>query len=130
MEPTVSMSKSKVVRSWSHDRSSSLSHASAIRETELGVASHSVSSGSKKYNQPHVTLAMKSLLFLIAALVFTASPAAIALTVEQDVTPEYVRSHTNEFSVKAAKDKNGLIAFTVVFTLSEPRYVVAHLVLR
>jgi hypothetical protein len=73
---------------------------------------------------------MKSLLFLVAALVFAASPAAIALTSQQDITPEYVGSHTDEFSVKVAKDKNGLIAFTILFTLREPRYVVAHLVVR
>ena len=73
---------------------------------------------------------MKSLFILVAALVFAASPAAITLTVEEDVTPEYVRAHAREFSVKVAKDKNGLIAFTVVFTLPEPRYVIAHLVVR
>ncbi|MEQ1851869.1 MAG: hypothetical protein ABMA01_09795 [Chthoniobacteraceae bacterium] len=70
------------------------------------------------------------MLRFVAALVFAASPAAFALTVEEDVTPEYVRSHAKEFSVKVAKDKNGLIAFTVVFTVPEPRYVVAHLLVR
>ena len=73
---------------------------------------------------------MKSLLILVAAFVWIASPAAVALTVEEDITPEYVRSHAREFSVKVAKDKNGLIAFTIVFTVPEPRYVVAHLVVR
>ena len=73
---------------------------------------------------------MKSLLRFATALVFAASPAAFALTVEEDITPEYVRSHAREFSVKVAKDKNGLIAFTVVFTVPEPRYVVAHFVVR
>lgn len=73
---------------------------------------------------------MKPLLPFVAALVFTASPAAFALTVEEDVTPEYVRSHSGKLSVKVAKDKNGLIAFTIVFTLPEPRYVVAHLTVR
>src|SRR5258708_1700588 len=80
--------------------------------------------------KPKKTHPMKSLLFLAASLVFAASPAAIALTTEQDITPEYVRSHAKEFSVRVAKDKNGLIAFTVVFTLPEPRYVVAHLAVR
>lgn len=73
---------------------------------------------------------MNSLLPFVAALVFAASPAVIALTVEEDITPEYVRSHPKEFSVKVAKGENGLIAFTVVFTLPEPRCVIAHLVVR
>ena len=73
---------------------------------------------------------MKLLPFFIATLALAASPAAIALTVERDITPEYVRSHADELSVKVAKDKNGLIAFTVVFTLPQPRYVIAHLVVR
>jgi hypothetical protein len=74
-------------------------------------------------------LNMKLLLFFVVSLVLGLSPVAWALTVEQNVTAEYVR-HAKEFTVKAAKDKNGLIAFTVVFTLAESRYVVAHLVVR
>lgn len=88
------------------------------------------SSDPKEYNQSNVTQNMRTLLFLVTALVFAASPAAIALSSEQHITPEYVRSHSNEFSVKVAKEKNGLIAFTVVVTLREPRFVVAHLVVR
>src|SRR4051812_23028275 len=73
---------------------------------------------------------LRHLTALAALIVFAAPSAAIALTTEQEITPEYVRSHPKEFSVQVARDKNGLIAFTVVFTLSEPRYVVAHLVVR
>jgi len=73
---------------------------------------------------------MKALIILAVSLVVAVSPTAIALTTERDITPDYVRSHPKEFSVKVAKDKNGLIAFTIVFTLPEPRYVVAHLVVR
>jgi thiol-disulfide isomerase/thioredoxin len=73
---------------------------------------------------------MKSLLSFVAALVFAVSPAAFALTVEEDVTAEYVRAHARELSVKVSKGTNGLIAFTVVFTLPEPRYVVAHFTVR
>jgi hypothetical protein len=73
---------------------------------------------------------MKSLFLLFEALLFAASPAAFALTTEQDITREYVSSHPKQFSVKVAKDRNGLIAFTVVLTLDEPRYVVAHFAVR
>jgi hypothetical protein len=61
--------------------------------------------------------------FMAAMLSSTAS----ALTIQLQVTPAYVREHPNEWSVKAAKQESGLIQFTVVRTLSEPRYLVTHL---
>jgi hypothetical protein len=61
--------------------------------------------------------------FLAAAY----STTGQALTVEQKVTPAYVREHAKEWTVKVAKKENGLIQFTVVRTLSEPKYLVAHL---
>lgn len=73
---------------------------------------------------------MKAWLLSASALCLVVSSLALALTIEHKVTPEYVRSHRNEFSVRVIKDKNGLICFTVVLTLKEPRYVVAHLVVR
>ncbi|MBT3378986.1 MAG: hypothetical protein HN742_02425 [Lentisphaerae bacterium] len=69
-------------------------------------------------------------LFVASALCLVASSSAVALTVEQRITPEYVRSHPNEFSVSVAKEENGLLAFTVVLALKPPRYVVAHLEVR
>jgi hypothetical protein len=69
--------------------------------------------------------------FLVASVFcLLVSSLAFALTIERDITAEYVRSHQGEFSVKAVKDRNGLIAFTVVLALAEPRYVVAHLAVR
>jgi len=73
---------------------------------------------------------MKTIVFLVAFLGFVASRTAVALTTEQDITPDYVRSHAREFSVAVTKEKNGLLAFTVTCTLAEPRYVVAHLSVR
>lgn len=75
---------------------------------------------------------MKTTLLSLAGVVLalTLSPAALALTVDQPVTPSYVRDHPKEFSVKVRKDEKGLIAFTVVRTLPEPRYLVAHLRIR
>ena len=73
---------------------------------------------------------MKAWLPSASALCLVVSSSALALTVEHKVTPEYVRSHPDEFSVTVIKDKNGLLAFTVALTLKEPRYVVAHLAVR
>ncbi len=64
--------------------------------------------------------------FLAVALATT----CLALTTDREVTLAYVREHPKEFSVKVAKDTNGLISFTVVITLPVPRYVVAHLLVR
>jgi hypothetical protein len=50
-----------------------------------------------------------------------------ALTVEEPLTVDYVRTHPAEWSVKVAKEDGGLVKFTVVRNLAEPRYLVAHL---
>ena len=60
---------------------------------------------------------MKALLLTAAALFLTGSSAALALTIEEEVTPEYVRTHAKEISVKVAEGKDGLLAFAVVLTL-------------
>ena len=43
------------------------------------------------------------------------------------MTAAYVRENPKEWSVKVSRKDNGLIQFTIVRTLSEPRYLVAHL---
>ena len=63
-----------------------------------------------------------------AALVALLSPACRALTVDQPVPSAYVREHPDEWSVKVSKKENGLIQFTIVRFLKEPRYLVAHFV--
>ena len=73
---------------------------------------------------------MKALVLSGLALCLLAPAPARALTIEQEVTPEYVRSHPKEFAVKVAEGKGGLLAFTVTLTLKERRYVVAHLAVR
>src|SRR5437867_926103 len=60
---------------------------------------------------------MKVPILAVSALCLVVSATALALTIEQKITPEYVRSHPNEFSVNVTEDKNGLLAFTVVLTL-------------
>lgn len=62
--------------------------------------------------------------WLIAAALSTTGSA---MTVVVPVTPADVREHPKEWSVKVAKTENGLIAFTIVRTLSEPKYLAAHL---
>jgi hypothetical protein len=69
-----------------------------------------------------------SLAAALVAAVF--STAAFALTVERAVSPDYLREHPKEFSVTVRKAENGLLAFTVVRTLPEPKYLVAHLSVR
>ena len=50
-----------------------------------------------------------------------------ALTLELVMTPAYVRGHPERWSVKVAKKENGLIAFTIVRTLSAAGNLVVHL---
>ena len=82
-----------------------------------------------EHSRPTKRMKMTSSLTSLAGCFLTAifSTAGLALTVDQQVTPAYIRDHPKEFSVKVRKDKNGLFAFTVVRTLSEPKYLVAHL---
>ena len=72
---------------------------------------------------------MKSLLLLLV-IAFALPPLASALTIDQEVTPEYVREHPKQISVSVKKDADGLLSFHVVFELPDPRYAVAHLVVR
>ena len=66
-------------------------------------------------------------LFLCGFIAVTLSTRGFALTTEREVTLAYVHEHPEEWSVKATKKESGLIQFTVVRTLSEPKYLVAHL---
>lgn len=66
---------------------------------------------------------------LPAALLAWAAPCR-ALTVEEPLTVDYVRTHPAEWSVKVAKADGGLVKFTIVRNLAEPRYLVAHLAVR
>jgi hypothetical protein len=66
-------------------------------------------------------------LFLCGLIAVTFSTRGFALTTELEVTLAYVREHPKAWSVKATKKESGLIEFTVVRTLSEPKYLVAHL---
>jgi hypothetical protein len=71
---------------------------------------------------------MKILPLLLAIGVLALfSSTGRALTIDQAVTPAYVRENPRKFSVKVNKEQNGLLAFTVIRTLAEPKYLVAHL---
>ena len=49
------------------------------------------------------------------------------MTMEQGVTPAYVREHPKEFSMSVTKGKGGLIDFTIKHNVARPMYHVAHL---
>ena len=55
---------------------------------------------------------------------------AFAVSVDRNITTDYVKSNPKEFSVRVTEEANGLLTFTVVYTTSEPRYVVARLVVK
>ena len=66
-------------------------------------------------------------LLLCGFIAVALSTRGFALTTESEVTPAYVHEHPKEWSVKATRKEGGLIEFTVIRTLSEPKYLVAHL---
>lgn len=70
---------------------------------------------------------MKPLHIFIAVFGFAATFPANASTLVLDITPEYVRAHPNEVSVKVSKDHHGLLAFTAVFTFDEPKFIATQL---
>ena len=72
---------------------------------------------------------MKIAFWLVAACALTAALAttALALTIEQEVTPAYVRDHSNEFSVTVSQGQGGLIQFRIKHAVPKPMYHVAHL---
>ncbi len=71
---------------------------------------------------------MKTTSLLLTCIVAaTLATTAFALTTEREITPDYVRQHPDEFSVSAAKGKDGLIDFTITHNVATPMYHVAHL---
>ncbi len=53
-----------------------------------------------------------------------------ALTVEQQVTPEYLKAHSKEFALKVEKREDGMLHFTVGRTLTQVKYLVSRTVLK
>ena len=54
----------------------------------------------------------------------------MALTIDEQVTPAYIREHPKEWSVKVTEGKHGLIDFTIKHEVARPMYHVAHLEVR
>jgi hypothetical protein len=74
---------------------------------------------------------MKSTALAASLLILTfVGPSALALTVEQVVTPDYVKEHPNAFKVSAERRDDGLIHFKIIYSLPGPRYLVSHFSLR
>ncbi|MCX6903345.1 MAG: hypothetical protein NTW03_07685 [Verrucomicrobia bacterium] len=61
--------------------------------------------------------------FLVLACSMAAmlSTSVLAETMNEEVTPAYVREHPKEWSVKVAKGKNGLIHFTIRHSVETPK---------
>jgi hypothetical protein len=55
---------------------------------------------------------------------------ARAIVIEQPITRQYLAENTDKFTVTAEKRDDGLVHFTIGRNLTEPRYLVASLVLR
>ncbi|HEX5470863.1 MAG TPA: hypothetical protein VFW73_03205 [Lacipirellulaceae bacterium] len=49
------------------------------------------------------------------------------MTSERDITPKYVKTHSNEFSIKVKGNENGTIQFELSHDVTRPMYHVAHL---
>ena len=77
--------------------------------------------------RPQIKLTAIRCASLSAALCLTMAARTYSLTVEEPLTVDYVREHPDEWSVKVERGENGLIKFTVVRNLKDPRYFVAHL---
>jgi len=56
------------------------------------------------------------------------STSAWGMTINEPVTPAYVREHPKEWSVEVTKGQDGLIHFAIKHDLEGPKYQVAHLV--
>jgi len=55
------------------------------------------------------------------------STSALAMTINEQVTPVYVREHPKEWSVEVTKGEDDLIHFTIKHDVETPKYHVAHL---
>jgi hypothetical protein len=66
------------------------------------------------------------LIIIVASVNFALAATGWALTVEESLTPDYVKEHPKEWSVNVADGKDGQITFTVIQYLVEPKYLVAH----
>ena len=73
---------------------------------------------------------MKTATLVAVALLLVVTSWAFAVSVDRDITADYVKTNPKEFTVSVTEEANGLLAFTVVLTTPDPRYVVAHLVVR
>jgi hypothetical protein len=67
-------------------------------------------------------------LALATLFVVAISVSASAIVIQIEATPAFVRENPQLFSVTAEKQGDGLIHFKVVYKVSEPRWLVAHLV--
>lgn len=70
---------------------------------------------------------MKTLLLSGCFIAATLATTALALTINQQVTPAYVREHPKEWTMEVTKGDDGLIHFVIKHSVEIPQYHVAHL---
>src|SRR3954454_22834667 len=72
---------------------------------------------------------MRSIIRSAVGLVcLSVSNVSSGLTTERDITPKFVTSHPDEFSITVRKDDQGLISFKLTHDVRRPMYHVAHLI--
>jgi hypothetical protein len=64
---------------------------------------------------------------LAALLVLGCGATCLALTIEDTITPAYVREHQDEYSISVSNGADGLIHFKIVHNVKTPMYHVARL---
>src|SRR5215217_2492985 len=68
--------------------------------------------------------------FATIMTVFLFAGSALAVVTQQSVTPASAKEKDSRVSVKAEKEKDGLIQFTITYRLPRPQHLVAHFELR
>jgi hypothetical protein len=67
---------------------------------------------------------------LAGILLLGAVRPGAALVEIQEVTRDYLREHSKELSLEVTRRKDGMVEFSVLRTVPEPRYFVARLVVK
>lgn len=64
---------------------------------------------------------MKTTTLCAVAFLFAITSWSFAVSVDRDITADYVKANPKEFTVRVTEEPNGLLAFTVVFATPDPR---------
>lgn len=67
---------------------------------------------------------------ILCSVVLLSANSGSALTVEQQITPEYLKAHPKEFTLKVEKRDDGMLHFTLGRNLTQQKYLIARLVVK